>query len=66
MALGNTTQEDPSSEEMDGKVTTASGSNDDTGEQNTLAPPGICDICAEFYHFLVSGKCLPNNKMCLE
>ena len=61
MALENTDQDNPS-EEIEEKSSTAPRSNDDTGEeqQHILAPPGICDICAEFYHFLVSGILSPN------
>ena len=58
MALGDTIQENSSVEGVDRKGITGSGSSGDTGEEQPQvpAPPGICDICAEFYHFLVSGK----------
>ena len=57
MALGNTDQDNPSSDQEE-KSLIESTSHDQTEEeqQHILAPPGICDICAEFYHFLVSGK----------
>ena len=62
MALENTDQDIPSSEGIEEKSSTEPKINDDTGEeqQHILAPPGICDVCAEFYHFLVSGTIFSN------
>jgi hypothetical protein len=61
MALENTDQDNPSSEEIEEKGLTEPKINDDTGEeQQHILAPGICDICAEFYHFLVSGTHSPN------
>ena len=57
MAFGNTVEDNTSLEEVGEQGTNAPDKNSDTGEeQHTQAPPGICDICAEFYQFLVSGK----------
>ena len=58
MALGNTMEDNPSDEGIARKVLNISGGNDDTEEEarQEQAPPGICDICSDFYHFLVSGK----------
>ena len=55
MALENSSEEN-SNNKVEEKDTRDRNSNDDiTEEQNIIAPPGICDICAEFYNFLVSG-----------
>ena len=58
MALGNTVQEHHPGDGGDDKSVIPSGSNSDTVEeqQQIPTPAGICDICADFYHFLVSGK----------
>ena len=57
MALENSSEENSNNKEVEEKDTRDRNSNDDiTEEQNIIAPPGICDICAEFYNFLVSGN----------
>ena len=60
MALENITENDPTLKELEDKEPETTNTNDDVEEQNTVAPPGICDICAEFYHFLVSGNVIKN------
>ena len=59
--MGNPAQEHQSGDGGDDdKCVVGSGRNTDmVEEQRTIqTPTGICDICAEFYHFLVSGKSL--------
>ena len=57
MELADNTENNPTLKELEGKETDKTNSIVDTDEeQHTIAPPGICDICAEFYHFLVSGN----------
>ena len=61
MALENSSEENANNK-VEEKDTRDRNSNDDiTEEQNIIAPPGICDICAEFYNFLVSGTILTND-----
>ena len=69
MALGCTRQDNDSSvvDGIDEKDPTGRGSvasNEDAPaadeqhqqEQSCATPAGICDICADFYHFLASGN----------
>ena len=56
MALDNTSKSDANLKMMEEKDTSNTNCNDEHTEQHMMAPSGICDICAEFYHFLVSGN----------
>ena len=56
MALENTSEGDINLKIMEEKDTSNTNCNDETTEQHMMAPSGICDICAEFYNFLVSGN----------
>ena len=63
MALGDTSQDSTALEDGVRKASSGTGSHDDAcDEQHILSPPGICDVCAEFYNFLVSGKLSLNVK----
>ena len=63
MALGDTSQDTTALEDGVRKASSGTGSHDDAcEEQHILSPPGICDVCAEFYNFLVSGKLSLNVK----
>ena len=64
MALGDTSQDTTALEDGVRKASSGTGSHDDAcEEQHILSPPGICDVCAEFYNFLVSGKLSLNVKL---
>ena len=57
--MGNPAQEHHSGDRAnDDKCVMGSESNMDAVEEQRpiQTPNGICDICADFYHFLVSGK----------
>lgn len=59
MALGNSSEDSSNLKKIEDKDTSNTNRNEDPEEEQNMTAPGICDICAEFYHFLVSGN-IPN------
>ena len=59
MALENSSEDNSDLKKIEDKDTSNTNKNEDPGEEQHIPAPGICDICAEFYHFLVSGN-IPN------
>ena len=56
MALGNSSEDSSNLKNTEDKDTTNTNRNEDSEENQNMTAPGICDICAEFYQFLVSGN----------
>ena len=56
MALGNSSEDSSNLKKIEDKDTSNTNRNEDSEENQNMTAPGICDICAEFYQFLVSGN----------
>ena len=56
MALGNSSEDSSNLKKIEDKNTSNTNRNEDSEENQNMTAPGICDICAEFYQFLVSGN----------
>ena len=56
MALGNSSEDSSNLKKIEDKDTSNTNRNEDSEENQKMTAPGICDICAEFYQFLVSGN----------
>ena len=56
MALGNSSEDSSNLKKIEDKDPSNTNRNEDSEENQNMTAPGICDICAEFYQFLVSGN----------